>query len=76
MFKDCSSGKDRASGKDRTSVDSRTNLEKLDDAGLVSDVVFEKYQTSVDALAPEIVDEMIAAFNHKAVDPETSSTSD
>ncbi len=51
--------------KNSPSVDPRTNFEKLDDAGLATDVVFAKYQATLDALAPELVDEMIAALNSK-----------
>ena len=57
------------------SEDRRTNLEKLDDAGLVTDLVFEKYGATLDALPPELVDEMIRAFNSEQPwrEPETAA---
>lgn len=43
--------------------DRRTNFEKLDDAGLVTDVIFEKFQDKLNSMSPELVDEIIKAFN-------------
>ncbi len=48
------------------SEDRRTNLEKLDDAGLVTDLVFEKYQKQLNKLPTELVERIIDAFNSKA----------
>ncbi len=43
--------------------DTRTNFEKLDDAGLVTDEVFEQHQATLNALPATLVDEIIVAFN-------------
>ena len=50
-------------GPETPAEDVRTNFEKLDDAGLVTDLVYEKYRDSLEELPPELVDEMIKAFN-------------
>ncbi len=43
--------------------DRRTNLEKLDDAGLITDEAWEKYREQLNRLSPELVDQIIEAFN-------------
>ncbi len=47
----------------RRATDTRTNSEKLDDAGLLTDLAFAQHQETLDALPSEVVDEMIEAFN-------------
>ncbi len=44
-------------------ADGRSNSEKLDDAGLLTDVAFANYRETLDALPPEVVNQMIEAFN-------------
>ena len=46
-------------------TDGRSNSEKLDDAGLLTDVGYAGHRQALDALPPEVVDEMIEAFNEQ-----------
>lgn len=48
-------------------LDGRSNSEKLDDAGLLTDVAYAEHQPVLDALPPEVVEEMIVAFNAQQV---------
>ena len=46
-------------------TDGRSNSEKLDDAGLLTDVAYAEHRQALDALPPEVVDQMIEAFNQQ-----------